>query len=251
MKAKMTRSTKSLAILLGIACTLGSTIPDPAAAAPRKKREKSALAREPDAIYLEDFTDSRVKLTVKGEPPIYKSTLRQDALGLLKKNREVELVAMTDTQYRVRGEAQHGTVVGWVLPSELTSLDKDFVANLRELYDRQKLVEELIEAGEIALGMTIDEVGESLGRPSRKSSRLDKGGRMDIYEYITYKRIPQYRYVTGQDGQLYQETYYIKVESGKLTVSFKDQVADSIEETEGEPIGGGKVRIISPPVIIR
>ncbi|MGI9243773.1 MAG: hypothetical protein ACR2RV_23450 [Verrucomicrobiales bacterium] len=251
MKAKLTRFTKSLAILLGLACALGSAVPEPAAAAPRKKREKSSLAREPGAIYLEDFTPSQVKLTVKGEPPIYKSTLRKDAIGLLKKNREVELVAMTDKQYRVRGEAKHGTVVGWVLPSQLTSLDEDFITNLRELYERQKLVDELIEAGEVALGMTIDEVGDSLGRPSRKSSKLDKGGRLDIYEYITYRRLPQYRNVTGRDGRLYQETYYVKVESGKLKISFKNKVAESIEETEGDPLGTGDVRIITPPIILR
>lgn len=251
MRAKMTRFTRSLAILLGIACALTAAIPQAAEGAPRKKRQKSSLAREPGAIYLEDFTPSEVKLTVIGEPPIYKSTLRKDALGLLKKNREIELVAMTDTQYRVRGEAQHGTVIGWVLPSQLTSLDENFVTNLRALYERQKKVEELIEAGEIALGMTIDEVGDSLGRPSRKSSKLDKGGRLDVYEYITYKRLPQYRYVTGQDGRLYQETYYVKVESGKLKVSFKDKIAESIEESEGEPLGDGNVRIITPPIILR
>lgn len=251
MNAKMTRSTKSVAILLGIVCAAAFTLPPSTEGAPaRKKRQKSSLPREPGAIYLEDFADSKIMLKVKGEPPIYKSTLRKDALGLLKKGREVELVAMTDTQYRVRGPAQHGTVVGWVLPSQLTSLDKEFVTNLRKLYERQKKVEELIEQGEVALGMTIEEVGDSLGRPSRKSSKLDKDGRVDTYEYVTYKRIPQYRYARDFRGRLYQETYYIKVESGKLKVSFKDKIAESIEETEGEPIAGGKVRIVPPPIFI-
>lgn len=252
MKAKMTWFTKSVTVLLGVACAAAFVaLPEPAGAAPRKKRQKSALGREPGAIYLEDFSDAQIKLTVKGEPPIYKSTLRKDAVGTLKKNREVVLVAMTDKQYRVRGEALHSTVVGWVLPSQLTSLDKGFVANLKKVYEREKKVEELIEKGEIALGMTADEIAESIGRPSRKSSKLDKGGRIDIYEYVTYKRIPQSRYVRGQDGRLYSETYYIKVESGKLKVSFKNKIAESIEETEGEPAGGGNIRIVPAPIIIR
>jgi len=251
MKAKMTWFTKSVAVVLGVASAAASVLPTPADAAPRPKREKSSLAREPGAIYLEDFMSSSIRLTVKGEPPIYKSPLRQDALGLLKPNRQVELVAMTDKQYRVRGEAHHGTVVGWVLPSQLTSLDNEFVANLKKLYERQIKVEELIEKGEVALGMTVDEIEASLGRPSRKSSKLDKGGRMDVYEYVTYNNVPQYRYERGQDWRLYQETYYLKVESGKLKVSFKDKVAESIEETEGEPVGGGQVRIVPPPIIIR
>ncbi|MFT4546368.1 MAG: hypothetical protein ACI8XO_000132 [Verrucomicrobiales bacterium] len=250
MKAKMNRLATAVSVFLGIACVAGFAIPQSADAAPRKKK-KSSLVREPGAIYLEDFSKSRIKLSVKGEPPIYKSTARKDALGLLKRGREVELVAMTDKQFRVRGEAQHGTVVGWVLPSELTSLDKEFIANLKKLYERQKKVEELIEKNEIALGMTVDEVAESLGRPDRKSSKLDRGGRVDVYEYVTYDRVPQQRYVTGRDGRLYQETYYIKVETGKIKVSFKDKVVQSIEESEGEPLNNGRIKIVPSPIFIR
>ena len=251
MKAKTNRFTKSVASLLGIACLATFALPADSDAAPRKKRQKSGLAREPGAIYLEDFAERQITLKVKGEPPIYKSTQRKDALGLLKKNREVVLVAMTDKQYRVRGEARHGTVVGWVLPSQLTSLEKGFVANLKKLYERQKKVEELIEKGEIALGMTVDEVAESIGKPTRKSSKLDRGGRLDVYEYVQYKRIPQYRTVRGVDGRLYNETYYIKVESGKLKVSFKDKIVESIEESEGTPESGGSIKIVPTPIIIR
>ena len=247
MKAKMNRLVRPVTLMLCVICA-GAF----AEAAPRKKKSnKSGLAREPGAIYLSDFTTSHTKLRVKGEPPIYKSTLRKNALGILKKNGEVELVAMTDKQYRVRGKAQHDTVVGWVLPSQLTSLDKDFIANLRALYERQKKVEALIENGEIALGMTVDEVAESLGRPDRKSSKLDRGGRRDTYEYVTYKRIPQFRYARDSYGRLYQETYYIKVESGRLKVAFNDKIVESIEEVEGEPNGAGRVKIVPAPIIIR
>ena len=254
MKAKTHRLTRPVTLLLCAVCAgaFAIVLPPSADAAPRKNRaNKSGLAREPGAIYLSDFTTARPELRVKGEPPIYKSTQRKDALGLLKKNVKVELVAMTDTQYRVRGQAQHGTVVGWVLPAQLTSLDEDFITNLRQLYERQKKVEALIENGEIALGMTVDEVAESLGRPSRKSSKLDRGGRKDIYEYVTYKRVPQFRYVRGVDGRLYQETYYIKVESGKLKVTFDNKIVESIEESEGEPNAGGRIKIVAPPIIIR
>jgi len=244
--------SKSVLPFLVIACLAGAILPDSASAAPRKKhKQKSGLVREPGAIYLEDFLDQSVKLTVRGEPPIYKTTMRKHALGTLKKNREVVVLAMTDKQYRVRGTAYHGTAVGWVLPSDLTSLDKEFVTNLKALYERQKKVEALIEKGEIALGMTADEVVESIGRPSRKKSRLDKGGRVDTYEYSTYKKVPQYRYVRDINGNLYQDTYYIKVESGKMTITFNDKVVQSIEETEGNPAGGARVRIVPAPIILR
>ena len=251
MKASTNRLARTALFLLGLACATAFTLPE-SDAAPRKKREKSGLAREPGAIYLSDFTTQRTKLTVKGTPPIYKSTRLESALGILKKGTEVELVAMTEKLYRVRGAANHGTVVGWVKPSQLSSLDKDFIANMKKLYERQITVEKLIENNEIALGMTVDEITESLGRPSRKSSKLDRGGRKDIYEYLTYKRIPQYRYVRHPTtGNLYQETYYIKVEDGKLSVTFNNKIAESIEESEGDPGPNPDVKIVPAPIIIR
>ncbi len=231
----------ALPVALGLAA-----IP-PADAAPRTG-QKSNLSREPGAIYLEDFADERVQLLALHEVPIYATAQRQRAVGTLKKGRKVELLAMTDKQYQIRGMALHGQVKGWVPPAALASLDKDFVANLRAMYDRQVVVNEMIENNQIALGMSIDEVVASMGRPSRKNSRLDKGGRSDTYEYITYERVPQYR--TGYDrfGNLVQKLYYVKVESGKLSVTFKDEIVEAIEETEGNPLGGGGVKIVPGPI---
>jgi len=211
-------------------------------------RSGSNLSREPGAIYLEDFLDQRVELLAIEQVPIYATAQRQRALGTLKKGGKVEITAMTDKQYQIRGAALHGQVKGWVLPSALASLDKDFVANLRALYERQKIVEELIAEHQIALGMNIAEVVASMGKPSRKSSKLDKSGRNDIYDYVTYKRVPRYR--TGHDrfGNVVQQVYYIKVESGKLTVSFKNEIVETIEETEGNPLGSGGVRIVPFPI---
>jgi hypothetical protein len=220
----------------------------PALVATPRANPGSSLSREPGAIYLEDFVDQRVELLAIDEVPIYATAQRQRALGTLKKGRKVVVVAMTDKQYQIRGQALHGQVKGWVFPSALASLDKDFVANLRSLYERQKIVGELIAENQIALGMNIDEVVASMGKPSRKNSKLNKAGRSDTYEYITYDRVSRYR--TGYDrfGNLVQQLYYVKVESGKLSVSFKDEVVETIEETEGNPLGGGGVKIVPFPI---
>lgn len=209
---------------------------------------KSNLSREVGAIYLEDFTKERVRLLAIHQVPIYATSQGKRAIGTLKKGKEVELVALNDKVYQIRGAALHGRVKGWVNPKAVASMEKDFEANIRKAYERQLIVQEMIKNNEIALGMTLDEVTASMGKPSRKSSKLTKEGRQDVFEYITYERVPEYR--TGRDayGNLIRQKYYVKVESGKLTVSFKDEMVESIEETEGEPLGGGEVKIVPIPI---
>ena len=212
-----------------------------------RDKEKSNLSREPGAIYFEDFLKEPVRLHVLKEVPIYATAERKRAVGTLKAPRAVEVLAMTDKGYRVRGLALHGQVAGWVLASELDSEDPEFAINLRKLYERQVVVQDLIANAQVAIGMTIDEVKASLGKPDRKSSKLDKTGRSDVYEYVTYEKIPQYQYVRDAYGNMIRKVYYIKVETGKVAISFKDELVESIEEKEGEP-QLGKLKIIPVPI---
>ena len=121
---------------------------------------------------------------------------------------------------------------GWVLAEQLISKNKDLAANLRKMYERQLVVQDLIDKNQVALGMTLDEVQASMGKPSRKSSKLTKEGRADTYEYVTYDEVPQHRYVRDGFGNLIRQTIYIRVETGKVAISFRDEVVESIEETD-------------------
>jgi hypothetical protein len=210
-------------------------------------REKSNLSREPGAIYLEDFLDKPVRMQLSGAVPIYAGIGRDREIGMLRKDQEVEILAMTDDQYRVRGRAQHGQVAGWILAEQVVSKDKDFRTNLRKMYERQVVVQELIENQQVALGMNIEEVTAALGKPSRKSSKLTKEGRSDVFEYSTYERVPQYRYARDNLGRVYKQTYYVQVETGKVEISFKNEVVESIEDKEGAP-GTGEVKIVPFPI---
>jgi hypothetical protein len=206
------------------------------------------LSREKGAIYFEDFLDEKIELLAVAQVPIYSTAQKRSAVGHLKKGRKVEVLAKTDTLYMIRGMALHGQVKGWVPPAALTDLGKDFVKNLDALYERQKIVNEMIAEKQIALGMKIKEVVASMGKPARKSTKLTKEGRTDSYEYITYERVPQYQ--TGRNiyGNLVRQKVYVKVETGKLTVNFKDEIVESIEETEGEPLAGADVKIVPYPI---
>jgi hypothetical protein len=89
-----------------------------------------------------------------------------------------------------------------------------------------------------------------MGRPTRKSSKLNASGKEEKLEYVIYEKVPQY--TTGVDafGRTFQTVTYIKVETGSLAVNLKDNVVDSVEETKGNPLGTGGVKIIPGPMIL-
>jgi hypothetical protein len=138
-----------------------------------------------------------------------------------------------------------------MLPQDLLSPDPNLAANMRKLYDRQQQVQALIDSRQVALGMTLDEVNASMGKPTRKSSKLTLQGREDKLEYSIFDKVPQV--MTGRDpyGNLVQNVVYVKVETGTLSVSLKDGIVDTIEETKGAPLGGGGVKIVPGPIFIR
>jgi hypothetical protein len=70
-------------------------------------------------------------------------------------------------------------------------------------------------------------------------------------EYSIFDKVPQV--MTGRDpyGNLVQNVVYVKVETGTLSVSLKDGIVDTIEETKGAPLGGGGVKIVPGPIFIR
>ncbi|MFV1996365.1 MAG: hypothetical protein ACC661_13085 [Verrucomicrobiales bacterium] len=209
----------------------------------------SRLGREAGAIYFEEILDQPLKLKVLRETKVYLQLNGQRAVGTLIPGREVELLAMSDKAYRVRGRARHDQGAGWVRPADLEGMTENLKENLKKLYARQVLVEDLIAKKQVALGMTIGEVERSMGAPTEASSRLDKDGRRDSYAYITYKNVPQYHTTYGNDDEIFTGWTYIKVEVGRITIEFEDEMVVSIAEKEGAP-GGSTIRTVPAPVIL-
>ena len=81
--------------------------------------------------------------------------------------------------------------------------------------------------------------------------------------YIKYDLVPQTTYAPGY-GQTFVNfpkkppvviqsggfptTIYVKVPVGRLKVSFKDGIVDSLDQTEGTLVGAGQVSVVTPPV---
>ena len=212
-------------------------------------RKSSLLAPEPGTIDVEDMLKKPVTLKVLQEAPIYTRSTMQQALGSMPPGTLVKLVGLSDTAYRVRGRARHGDVSGWMRMGDLLSPDPNLVPNLKKLHQRQTEVEALIAAKQIALGMTAEEVHASLGKPNRKSSKLSAAGKEEKLEYVVYDRIPQYNTSIDALGRPVQTVVYIKVETGSMAVNLKNNVVESIEETKGNPLGTGGVKIVPGPII--
>ena len=212
-------------------------------------RGGSSLSQEPGAVYLEGLLDKRVYLHVTKPAPVYYQLDRRRLAGTLLPNQKVVVLAVTEQLYRVRGKARHAQVAGWVPIAYLTSTEKDFVAKIKKLYERQLLVQEMIRKREVALGMTMDEVLSSIGKPSKRSSKLTAKAKDDTWEYVTYDRVPHREIRYDQYGRPFQSITYLKIPVGKLAIQFTGEVVASIEEVEGDPIPGA-IKIVPGPVFL-
>lgn len=230
-------------------CTLAFVLLSAVSQAQLSKPRKSMIPPEPGTINVEDILSKPVTLKVLQEAPVYTRSALDQAIGSMAPGTLVKLVGLSDHAYRVRGRARHGDVAGWVRMGDLLSPDPDLVPNLKKLHARQTQVEEMIASKQVALGMTSEEVQSSLGKPARRSTKINAGGREEKLEYVIYERVPQY--TTGLDpyGRPVQSVVYLKVETGNLAVTLKDDVVESIEETKGNPLGSGGVKIVPGPMI--
>jgi hypothetical protein len=209
-----------------------------------------AVIREPGAIYLEDFLKTPVKLATLAETPVFYTSDMARYLGTIRKGDLVELQAVGENVYRVRGKAQQGQVAGWIDAAKVTPLRQDFLDGLRRNAARKAEVDALIAKNEVAINMTPEEVTLALGKPSKKTSRLDAHGREEMWEFVRYERVPQE--VTGYDraGRLVSSITYVKVPNGKLAVTFANNLVNALEQTEGTFDRAARVKIVTAPYVV-
>jgi len=229
----------------------------------------SPIIRESGAIYLSDFGIKPLRLKLLQAAPAYFDTAQTRYAGTLRFPQLVQIEALdANGLLRVRGNAQQGGIAAWANPQFFEPLPEKFAENLRKSEERRVQVEALISQNEVAIGMTPGEVGRSLGKPQKKTNRADKSGTQQIWEYIKYQLVPQTTYIPGNrqtiiayrptpnapGGALIQNcpgysasTIYVKVPIGTLTVTFNDNVVESLDQSEGTTTGG-QVSVVIPPL---
>ncbi len=238
---------KALSLLLSTVWLFGLCVP--CTHGQSLRRPGTGLAQEPGTIQVEALLTKPVFLKVVQDTPVYVSSRLDRAIGSMAPGTVVRLIAISDQAYRVRGKARHGEVSAWLPAVAVATPDPQLVPHLKKLHERQIKVEEMIAARQVALGMTGEEVQSSLGKPTRKSSKLNASGKEEKLEYVIYERVPQYQTSMDAFGRPFQTVTYLKMETGNLTVTLKDNVVESVEETKGNPLGSGGVKIVPAPMI--
>lgn len=209
----------------------------------------SALPRETGAIYLEDLAIKPVKLSVIGEAPVRSQIVNGNFLGNLRKGSVAEVLAIADSMVRVRGTAVQGGVAGWVPAAGLTPMRADFIESVKKNAQRKAAVDALIVKGEVALNMTHEEVTAALGKAQKRVTKLDANGRQEVWDFIRYTRVPQETVGRDAQGRLVTSIVYVKVPSGKLSVTFENSLVSALDQTEGAPEVPGGVQLVPAPIV--
>ena len=229
----------------------------------------SPIIREPGAIYLSDFPIPPLRVKILEPASAYFDAAQSRYAGTLRFPQTVQVEALdANGLLRIRGNAQQGGIVAWIDPRALEPLPAKFVENLRKSQARKIQVEALIAQNEAAIGMTVEEVARSLGKPQKKTSRAEKSETQKIWEYVKYQLVPQTTYapvnnqtvvtyrptINSPGGALIKNstgysanTIYVKVPVGTLTVTFKNNVVESLDQSEGST-AGGQVSVVIPPL---
>ncbi len=238
---------KLTSILYLVAISL--VLPTPLSAAP--DGNKSGLDNDPEVIYMKEYTSVPITFLTIDETAVYASKKGKTSrkLGTFSAGTSVQLLAMDRHAYRISGKGKYGLLNGWVSPKSLASQDPKFVENLQQLYDRQMKVNALIANKQVAIGMSLSEVLQSLGEPTKKEERVTKDGKSGKYEFIQFDEEKHYRYVTDpRTGSVYKQLSHITTEEkSNVTVEFENNLVTAI--TSKEDNGPGKINIIVPPIV--
>lgn len=211
----------------------------------------SPIIREEGAIYLSDFDTKPMKLKVLKAAPAYFDLSGTRYVGTLRVPQVVEVQAISDRAYRVKGLAQQGQILGWVSLQALEPIPEETIELLKKSEERRVKVAALIANNEVAIGMTTDEVVQSIGKPQKKTSRTAKGeGVRQVWDYVKYASIPQSTNVVGPGGVVTVATTYVKTPIGRLTVTFNDGIVESLDQSEGTILSGNETTIVAPPVSV-
>lgn len=221
----------------------------PLAAQVKRPERKSLLDSDPRVVYLTEMPDKQIELMIVKDAPVYSDVDGKQKLGTIVANQKVKIEAITDKAYKVRGKGTRDGISGWVGPWAFASKDPQFVENLKKFYTRQLEVNKLIAEKEVAMGMTTDEVAQSLGSPTKSSLRQTPEGQSGKWEFIEFDE--QKNYATVQDpvtGNLYRQLVSVtQIEKSKRVVEFTNGAVTAIEDSESKQTD--TVRVIVPPII--
>ena len=215
----------------------------------KRGERKSLLDNDPRVVYLTDMPDKQIELMIIKDAPVFSDVDGKHKLGTIVANQKVKIEAITEKAYKVRGKGVRDGISGWVGPWAFASKDPEFVENLKKFYTRQLEVNKIIAEKQVAMGMTTDEVAQSLGKPTKSSLRQTPEGQSGAWEFIIYDE--QRNYNTMRDpvsGNVFRQLVSVtQIEKRKRVIEFTNGVVSAIEDTENKR--AENVRIVVPPLV--
>ena len=241
---------KIIKITLGISTMLSVCIaPILSAQFPTKVSARTSLNNDPEILELQNYT-SPIKLLITGNTTLYASKTgnKSRKIGTLTSGSSVQLIAMTENVYRISGQGKYGKIKGWVSPKSVASQDPNFVENLKKFYQRQIKVNQFIANRQVAIGMTIREVAQALGDPTKKESTVTKDGTSRMYQYIDNEEVKHYRYIQDPlTGRLFRQLSHITTnEKSNTSINFENDIVTTIVSKDDN--SGSRIRTIAPPI---
>jgi hypothetical protein len=211
----------------------------PLSAQTNRGERKSLLDNDPRVVYLTEMPDKQIELMIIKEAPVYSDVDGKQKLGTILANQKVKIEAITDKAYKVRGKGTRDGIAGWVGPWAFASKDPQFVENLKKFYTRQLEVNKIIAEKDVAMGMTTEEVAQSLGKPTRSTVRQTAEGQSGVWEFIHYEEQKNYANVRDPvTGNFFRQLVSVtQVAKSKRVVEFTNGVVSAVEDSEGRRPG--------------
>lgn len=194
-------------------------------------------SRDRHAIYLEDHLrpDQRVILPMAQDAQLFRTSRADMAVGQVNAGMAAEILAFTEHGLLVRvPDGLNGNMIlGWVGKAMVDGPEPEFFTALQELETRRRVVAELIEDRQVAIGMTPEEVKAALGQPTEERIRETADGVSGVLAWVEVRRIPivdnvRDRY-TGEWRQ--QIVGYQTIEQGRTEVEFANGTVHAIERS--------------------
>lgn len=213
---------------------------------------KSALNSDPEVVYREEITTENVKFRIKEEFPVYLTRYGKQKVGTSKVGTICELIGFDERAFKIKGEAKHSRITGWISPHALECHDSQFKEHFQKLYERKMLVKELIEKQELAIGMTPIEVEQVLGLPSKTSVKTTAKGTSGLYEYIETVEKRHFDTIRDLNSGQFLRTYSHTTEElkSRIGVEFVDDAVSAIEKDEDNSVEGRVMRIVAAPIFV-
>lgn len=184
-----------------------------------------------------------VRFVTATDLPLYVNRNAGRILDVLSSGQIVTVLAMDRFGLQVRGRGTNGPLTGWIGQKKAFAHDEKRLAKVRNYYERQLEIEQLVAQKQPAIGMTLAELKRILGKPTTHEVGASEEGRTESLTWVIKEKVDLNELLSsGTDEDLLK----MEVEVGRVQVDLKHGLAARINLNL--PEGGAEIPTVVPPV---